>query len=274
MPPKLTLRLQELDQLLAAHTISATEHADLRRLALGFASTPAPVSAVLEDSASKADRDLRALLTNLVGTFSAPTIAGQAWEYFQGTSGSQSAVEEIRTACSSSPARRAFAAAFRLAGNGVPPKDLLGDGPTFVFARHGAWDLLREIAAIVAVDVTSSRAADIDKGIFRRNVLRALDPDESTALSTALLTSIAKVESSTKSVLKVAETAPQSTNNELNNRVNNNAPSFNNNNHNLHNRNRRIKCSKCSNWHFANASCPRPDNRRGDSAKGPRVEGN
>ena len=204
MPPKtiaqdpVASRLKQLDEWLQARTISAHEHAALRAQALGLPppNAPAPtqvVQAVVEDSASKAEREVKSMVESLIGTLQAPMLAGEAWLVFVGESGSGHLRDDVVRICTASPQRRAFAALFRQNGAGTTPPCLTGDTPTHVFARHGAREFLRRLALSVTMDLMLAEQPGMEKERTRRLLERVLDQDDNQRLANGLLTSISKI---------------------------------------------------------------------------------
>ena len=210
MPPKqttnpITGRLNELGTLLAAGTITAAEHALLRSQALGLP-PPTPqaqvVQAVMEDSATRAERETKAMVEGLIGTLQAPLLAGEAWLVFVGESGSGHLRDDVVRICSSSPQRRAFAGLFRSAGRGVTPPCLVGDTPTHTFARHGAREFLRRLALSVCLALMVEAQPHLDKEPTRRLLERVLDQDENVRLANGLLSSVSKMRTAEDTLVK------------------------------------------------------------------------
>jgi len=209
MPPKqnpLVARLNEIFALLQAGTISEAEHSVLRCQALGLP-PPAPpaaqvVQAVVEDSASKAERDVKAMTEALIGTMQRPFLGGEAWLVFVGKSGTGILRDEVVRLCSTSPSRRAFSALFRQAGQGVTPPCLLGDTPTHVFARHGAREFLRRVGLAVCLSLMLLQQPNLEKEGARRMLERVVDQDDNTRLANGLLTSVSKMRSAEETLVR------------------------------------------------------------------------
>ena len=107
----------------------------------------------VEDTTSKAMRELKAVVTSWVGTLSAPALCAELWDAVQSTTDEWLRMELLRLSTSSA-SRRAFRDLFLKAGKGITPPVLLqdsspGDDGGRAILRVCARDFLRHLAAAV-----------------------------------------------------------------------------------------------------------------------------
>ena len=157
MAPKvneLQVRLDNLTQLLAAGTISQSEHDDSRAAALGLSLKPTGAVSV-ENNESKSRRELLSLLAKWVGTKDAPTLAHDLHDAVMNTTADEGLRRQIAELTTANRLAIELTAAFKATPKGKMPAafDSGGAAPTMAmtFARLAARQFLLGLAAALAV---------------------------------------------------------------------------------------------------------------------------
>lgn len=214
----MSLRLTELAELLANEDITQQEHDEARRSALGIVKTSAmtavPASSAqpstLEDEATTHKKKLKQTFIDWIGDENGPMVDGQLHDVLGGgTEGDEFWRKEVEQLKGSDPLRKLLATAFFAAGKGVTPPSVLGNPIAMAASRE--W--LRSLAAafcghICWRDDHSLSVEDREK--IRAESFRQSDDSDTSALSSSIMSAVAKGISTKRSVKgQLEEKAPK-----------------------------------------------------------------
>ncbi len=196
---ELESKLDEAEQLFKAGKLSSRE-LELRRAVLLGIQAPevaGPPLSTLEHADTKAKRELMAMAKKWVGELATPFIAAELWQaLYEGGTGDDGLRRQLTSYVTSSPAHRAFHAAFREAGKGNTPGALsngVKPAEALSLLRSCAREFLLGLAAALAVSSTIDGEDELEEAERERMTaeMHEVLSDERSGTAGTVLASIA-----------------------------------------------------------------------------------
>ena len=170
-----------------------------------------PDTVVQEDPASKAHRELRAVITRMVGTRDEPRLSDELWRALRGDTGNEALRTAIAATIGSTPERERLARLFRDVDCGVIPGVLVGKDEKSVLLRLLVWPFLLSLAADAAANEAKRVSPSLDLLGARQDLFRQMLEAEAGRGGTQVLSLIGSLRASENRGSKVllAKQAPR-----------------------------------------------------------------